>query len=170
MIVTKDGIGYGTQTEAVFYADKTLTDGTKFNTPADATTFVNSAWSYWGDNNDEPQRIADDIENCGVLSAGIESETRLAMGKGLDPYLLVDKDQDGNETLEWVSDPEINDFLEANNSYQYGYRNIYNQLAYGLGATQFILSKNRKKINRVLATHIHTVRLEKKDTAGYINN
>jgi len=169
MLIVKDAIGYGTGTQAVFYTDKSAIDGKKFNTPADSLTLNSAQWSYWGDNNDEPANIADDIENCGVLSAGIESETRLAMGKGFDPYLLVDKDQDGNETLEWISDPEINDFLELNNSYQYGYRNIYNQLGYGFGATQFILSKNRKKINRILATDIYTARLEKKQN-GYINN
>src|SRR6266542_2369365 len=129
MLIVKDAIGYGTGTQAVFYTDKSAIDGKKFNTPSDPYTLDSSQWSYWGDNNDEPANIADDIENCGVLSAGIESETRLAMGKGFDPY----------------------------------------QLGYGFGATQFILSKNRKKINPILATDIYTARLEKKQN-GYINN
>ena len=98
---------------------------------------------------------------CGVLSAGIESEARLAVGKSIDPFLLVDKAQDGTEKLEWVSDAEVNDFLEANESYEHAYRNVYNLLGYGLGATQFLLNANRDKINRIRATDIYQARLAK---------
>jgi hypothetical protein len=165
-LIVHDEIGFGTVTKAAFY-----TDGGNFSRPADIPAYSSSAiWSPWGEDNLEPNLIANDIENCPVLSAGIETEARLAVGKSLDPFLLVDKDQDGNETLEWVSDAQVNDWLEDNNNYEFSYRNIYNMLGYGLGASQFILSKDRKYINRIAATNIYTGRLEKKNKFGDIQN
>ena len=172
----ENGISYNTTTRAVIYSDaqktgKQGTDGKQLTTESDPATLVTSApWAYWGDNNDEPALITDDIKNCGVLSAGVEAEARLAVGKCIDPFLLVDKKPDGTEELEWVGDSEILDFLEANESYQYSYSNIYNLLGYGPSATQFILNRGRDKINRFEATDIYKARFQKRDENGVINN
>ncbi|HRH59051.1 MAG TPA: hypothetical protein PL045_00665 [Chitinophagaceae bacterium] len=170
-LIIKNGIGYGTFTKAAFYSAANTNAGKKLSVAKDAPDYNAAEWSLWGDNNDEPKKIADDIENCGVLSAGIESEVRLSIGKGVDAYLMVDKDAAGNETLEWLGDSEINDWLEDNNFYKYSYRNVYNLIGYGWGATQFILNGNRNYINRIRATDVYSARLEKRDTKnGIINN
>lgn len=164
-IVVSDNLGYSLSTQAVFVSDsKPVTN------PTEPTAFNSYPWSPWGDGNDEPQLIAADIEACPVLSAGVEAEARLATGKDIDAYLLVDKDKEGNETLEWVGDAEVNDWLDANNIYENSYQNIYNMLGYGMGATQFVLNGRRDYINRIRATDIATARLEMKDPNGYINN
>ncbi|MCK9402920.1 MAG: hypothetical protein M0Q26_05945 [Chitinophagaceae bacterium] len=170
MLIVKDEIGYGISAEAVFYTD-VKTDGAKVSQPADSSTIASSAiWSYWGDDNQEPVRMAEDIENCGVLSAGIDSKVRMAIGKGLEPYLLLSVNK-GEEVLEHVIDAEIQDWLELNKSFQYSYSNIYNFLAYGWGATQIILNKKREKINRIAATDVYTARLEKREAStGIIRN
>lgn len=165
MVVVKDGIGYSYSAQAAFY-----TDARKITSPRDPESFITSEWSPWGEDNNEPDLIKNDIENCGVLSAGVESEARLAVGKSLDAYLMVDKDPHGNEMLDWVSDSEVNDFLEANESYEQSYRNIYNTLGYGFSATQILLNGKRDKINRIRTTDIYSARLGKRDKAGIINN
>ncbi|MDP9231002.1 MAG: hypothetical protein M3O67_10095 [Bacteroidota bacterium] len=163
----KDEIGFAVNTKTAFYTDSGKTITTTKDSPFSLST---ADWFYWGDNNDEPALIADDIENCPVLSAGVEAEARLAVGRGIDAFLMVDKKPDGTEELEWVSDSEVLDFLEDNCSFENSYRNIYNMLGYGLGATQFILSKNRKRINRISVTDVYKLRLEKRDKYGDINN
>ena len=102
-VVVSNGIGYGTNTKAAFYTEKP--DGKAISTPQDfILQQTASPWSWWGDGNNEPTYIKDDIENCGVLSAGVEAEARLAVGKGIDAYLLLDKQSDGTEVTEWVHD------------------------------------------------------------------
>src|SRR4051812_2110654 len=100
-VIIKDGIGYAKLNAAVYYTDtETKSPFTQAKDIAPVMSAVE--WAYWGDNNDEPSLIAADIEGCGVLSAAVDSEARLAVGRGLDPYLLIDKDSEGDETLEWV--------------------------------------------------------------------
>ena len=166
MQLHKDGISYYTKTQAVFYSDPG-----KVTTPPDATLIQSSDWSPWGCNNDEPKQIACDIENCSVLSGGIESITRLAAGRSLDAYLMLNKAPDGTEDLEWVSDTEVLDFLEANEHLRQSYLNLYNAIAYGWGATQFLLSADRGKINRIQTTDISNARLQKRNpSTGLMNN
>lgn len=165
-LLVKDEIAYGVHTGAVFY-----NPGSNRVTQPNDKSFNNAAWSIWGDDNLEPDRMKDDIENCGVLSGVLEVKARMAIGKGLDPFILTHVDADGTETLEYVNDSEIIEWLDKNKTFLYSYSNMYNMIAYGWGATQFVLSRDRKKINRIAATDINTTRLEKKNpTTGFINN
>lgn len=165
--IIKNGIGYHVATGAAFYTDgKVLTP-----TPEAPGMNNSSLWAPWGDDNLEAQAIANDIENCPVLSAGVKAEARLAVGKGLDAFMLMDKDGEGNETLEWVGDAEINDWLEDNQHFLYSYTNIRNQVGYGWSATQFVLNKALNRINRIKATDIPNARLERMNKlTGVINN
>jgi hypothetical protein len=163
-----NGIGYSTHSKAAFMS---AGDGDEFKKVGDDFTVQNeiTPWVLWNaQNNSEPVDIKGDIENTPSLRALIEVQARLAVGKGIDAFLMVDKDNEGNEKLEWVDDNEINDWLEENETYSNSYKTIYNSLAYGWAATNFVLSLDRKKINRIQATDIYTARLQKKDAEGYI--
>lgn len=164
-LIIKEGIGYGVNTGAVFYSDA-KPDGSKISATKDTSTSVGSStWADWGTDNQDPIRMADDIENSGVLSAGIHSKVRMALGKGIEPFLLLNVDHDGNEELEHIVDTDIQGWLEKNNSYLYSYKTIYNLLAYGWSATQLILSRDRKQINRIFATDVFDARLKKREPA-----
>ena len=164
-LIIKEGIGYGVNTGAVFYSDA-KPDGSKISATEDTSTSVGSStWADWGTDNQDPIRMADDIENSGVLSAGIHSKVRMALGKGIEPFLLLNVDQEGNEELEHIVDADIQGWLEKNNSYQYSYKTIYNLLGYGWSATQMILSRDRKQINRIFATDVFDARLKKREPA-----
>lgn len=158
MLIVQDEIGFGTYTKAAFYSEPSALTASK-----DSDLLNSSEWSPWGCNNDEPSFIANDIENCGVLSSAVEAEARLAVGNCIDAFLLVDKKSDGTETLDWVSDSEVQDFFEANQAFEYSYRNIYNMVGYGWAATQFLLNAKRDKINRIHAIDVYEARLAKRD-------
>ena len=164
--IIKDGIGYHIGAQAAFF-----TDGKALTATPPASIYSSSApWAYWGCNNAEPQEIADDIQNTPVLSAAVKATARLAVGKGLDVFLLTNKKADGTEELEWIDDTEVNDWLEDNQHFLYSYNNIRNQVGYGWSATQFVLNKALNKINRIKATDIATARLETMDKQGFIPN
>jgi hypothetical protein len=164
--IIKDGIGYHVGLKAAFYTDGKVLTGT----PPKPIYISSAPWAYWGLDNQEPQEIADDILNTPVLSAAVKATARLAVGKGLDPFLLTNKKADGTEELEYVDDPEVNDWLEDNQHFLYSYNNIRNQVGYGWSATQFVLNKKFDKINRIRATDVATARLEKMDSQGFIPN
>jgi hypothetical protein len=162
-IIISNGIGFSSNNATAFYTD---TGAASFKNLPDINIFSGTEWSPWGDDNQEPERMKDDIENCGVLGAGIQSKVRMAVGNGIYAALVVDTDSDGNETLEWVNDAEINNWLEFNNSFLYSISNIYNILGYGWGCTQLMLNKGRNYINKIRPTDTFTVRLEKKNLSS----
>lgn len=166
-----DGIGYSSRTKAAFVLPTGgNADGKAFSVPATKNTTSIKPWAEWGNNNDLPVLMAGDIENCGVLNAALDAKARIAVGKGLLPFLLVGVDGEGKEQLEYVDDSEIHDWLELNDSFDYSIDSIFDTCSYGMGVTQLLLSRNRKKINRIMRTDVVTVRLEKKDANGFINS
>lgn len=163
-ITIKDGIGYSTKTKAAFlFPTGENADGKRFSSPAEKTQNAGRPWADWGVSNDLPLSMAKDIENCGVLSAALDAKSRIAVGKGIMPHLLLNMDKEGKEELEYVNDPEIHDWMENNNSFKYSLNNVYDKCGYGWNVTQLLLSRNRKKINRIRRTDVANARLEKRD-------
>jgi hypothetical protein len=171
-----EGIGYSSRTKAAYITagagipTSGATDAKKFSAPVERDTSVALPYADWGTNNDLPIKMAEDIEECGVLSAALDAKARIAVGKGLQPFLLMGVDKEGKEDLEWVSDSEIHDWFELNDSFGYNINCIYDRCSYGWSPTQLLLSRNRNKINRIKRTDVVTARLEKKDKNGFINN
>jgi hypothetical protein len=163
-------IGYSSRTKAAYIvptggsADGKATVSTPQIKSQDSLVFA-----PWGTNNDLPIKMAQDIEGCGVLSAGLDIKARIAIGKGPMPALLVNVDKEGKEELEWVDDSEIHDWMELNDCFNMSLNTMYDKLTYGWNAYQMLLSRDRKKINRVKRTDVYSVRLEK-PKGGYINN
>jgi len=174
-VLVKDGIGYSQN--AVFIMDgisgmSSTPDG-KAATIAPITDTPNGTpWSPWGDNNCLPYEMLNDLENCSVLNSGIDTKARIAISKGLRAFKLMDVDPaTGEEQLEFVNDPEINDFMELNDDYGYAFGITSDGLRFGMDHTQIILNKGRDKINRIIRTDVTTMRLAKADsTTGIIKN
>lgn len=158
------GMGFSKTTNALFTTDKEFSH--VGNTLADQNDM--HEWALWGSGNLEPVTLAALINTVAVLSGTLKSKVRMAIGKGLEPFLLTSVDSEGNEQLEHISDPEITAWLQVNKVYKYSYETIYNLLAYGWAATQIVLSNDRKTINRIKATDTYTARLKKKNAAGFI--
>jgi hypothetical protein len=170
-VTVLDGIGYSSRTQAAYIVPTgAAADGKSFSIPKEKLSTSSRPWSDWGDNNNLPASMACDIEKCGVLNAALDAKPRIAVGKGLQPFLLLNVDKEGKEDLEFVNDSEIHDFLEFNDSFNFSLNSIYDRCGFGWNTLQLLLSRNRQKINRIKRTDVVTARLEKKDDNGQINN
>lgn len=67
----------------------------------------------WGDDNDYPRRIVEAYSRNTVIPATLGERASELVGGGLIAMKVVGADNDGNETLEYVQDPEIQDFLSS---------------------------------------------------------
>lgn len=170
-VLVKNGVGYSQG--AVFIMNGIpATDGKTTTTPPPRDLYTAQPWSPWGSNNLLPYEMLEHLDNCSVLSAGVDTKARIAISKGLRPFKLINVDPvTGEEQLEYVNDTEISDFLELNDDYNYALGITSDGLRFGLDHTQIILNKKRDKINRILRTDVTTMRLEKADkTSGIIKN
>lgn len=159
----KDGLSFFSNTNTVIISSR---DKGKKIAPLGDVPPINASvpWSLWGDDNDAPAQMRDDIKSTSVLSGGIHMKVRMAIGKGIAPYFRTAINTGtGTETLEPVLEPELLDWFEANDTFMYTYKSIYNQLAYGWGATQIMRNMDCNYVNRIQAPDIFTCRLEKKD-------
>lgn len=166
-----DGIGYSNRTKAAYMAPTggNVDGKTTISTPPDKKE-DSYAYAPWGSNNDLPIKMGQDVEGCGVLSAGLDAKIRIAIGKGPMPFLLVNIDKDGKEDLEYVNDSEISDWQEYNDSFSFSMNSMFDKSSYGWNVCQLLLSRDRKMINRIFRTDVVQARLEKRDNIGYINN
>lgn len=162
----KNGIGFSTRTMSMYMGDdaKPVSDT---HPPLELTTVE---WSKWGDNNDLPKRMADDIENTGVLNAALEAKSRIAVGKGLMPFLLTGMERDGKEILDFCFDNEILDWLEMNQINEFAFDKAYDRNAYGWNVSKLLFNKGRNKINRIIRHDVYEARLQRKDERFRINN
>ncbi|MEP7375536.1 MAG: hypothetical protein ABI675_19480 [Chitinophagaceae bacterium] len=162
-VIFKDGIGYSNRTKTAYVVPTGgQADGKKITVPEVKDFGLARPWADWGTTNDLPIKMAKDIEECGVLSAGLDGKARIATGKGPAPFLLVNVDNDGKEELEYVKDPEIQDWFEMNDSFNFSFLSSYDLFSYGWSPTQMMLSRDRTKINRIKRTDVVTARLERK--------
>ena len=174
-MIIRNGIGYSEKTGGIFMAAGVTVfgtdDGAAFAIPQEIMPLLSSApWSPWGVNNMLPYEMANHIENCGVLGASLDAKARLSIGKGLQPFLLSNVLSDGEEVLEWVSDTEVQDWLEGNDMFDVSFDLAYDRNGYGWNTGSFILNRTRKKINRIRRIDVCTARLEKRLQSPRIKN
>jgi hypothetical protein len=168
-VILKSGIGYSSK--AIYLGsiyDSSINEAHTGQTLQDQIT--PAPWAYWGTDNNMPKSLADHIENCGVLGAALDAKARISAGKGIQPFILENIDNDGNENLTWVNDAEINDWLEQNSLFEKSLDFSFDKNAYGWRCGSYILDKKRQKIERITRKDVYEVRLQKKSSAGFINS
>lgn len=171
-VIIKNGIGVSTRSGALMMTKGVASigeDGALFKAPPIANQ-SGAEWSPWGDNNLLPVEMADHIENCGVLNAALDAKARIGVGKGLQPFLLMNVTNDGKEELDWVSDAEIQDWMEANDLFDFAFDSSYDVNAFGWSCATVIQHKSRSHITRIKRKDIVGVRLQKKKANGFIEN
>lgn len=170
-VVMSGGIGYSSRSRAAYTMSGTSVnqDGSLYSVPKERSQ-DNTLWAKWGHDNLLPNRMADDIEKCGVLSAGLDAKARIACGRGILPFFLVNVDKEGKEELQYCNDSEIHDWLELNDAFTLTYDRCYDKYGYGWSPLQLLLNRGRTKINRIKRTDVVETRLEKKNNWGIVNN
>lgn len=116
--------------------------------------------AMWGTDNLLPQQMALDIENTGILTAAIETKSRIAIGKGPMPCKVVGTTNEGYELLEFINDAEINAWMEENNSFKSSIHTMADLFGLGNAFQQFITSPNRDYIIGYKRTDPCTARFE----------
>ncbi len=132
-----------------------------FSVPQIKNELTVTPWAPWGSNNLQGTEMAERIEHCGVLNAGVEAKARIAVGMGLRPVFITSIGKNGEEELEFVNDPEIIYWLEMNSTFHNSLTSIRNQLGYGWSHDRFILDNDGKKIARWQTDDIVKCRLER---------
>lgn len=91
----------------------------------------------WGDENDFPQKAAEEIGNTSVLNTGLKFLRNLTLGQGIYPCTVNGYDNDGNEILKPVTDSRVQTFIASRNVRRYMEKVLRDYLKFGNGAVQF---------------------------------
>lgn len=140
--------------------DPTLTPASTANTDE-----LNSSaqWAYWGQNNLLPIEMANDIEACGVLAAAIDGKARFGIGKGLRPMRIIETKANGEEVLEAVNDPAIEEFIEESDLYTQMFGLFKDIIAYGNYHVRLKFNNGGSKIGLLIRDDVTEFRYKKKD-------
>lgn len=94
----------------------------------------------WGDENDFPQKAAEEIGNTSVLNTGLKFLRNLTLGQGIYPCTVNGYDNDGNEILKPVTDSRVQTFIASRNVRRYMEKVLRDYSKFGNGAVQFVPS------------------------------
>jgi hypothetical protein len=156
-------IAYRSQSQSV-YVDMSNgpSPAKKLKSTIKEELFSYMPWAAWGSNNLLPQEMIRDIETCGILNSIIDGKARFAIGEGMVPVIL--KNNNGKKVIDsYVEDPEILDFIEANDLYynQFGWVKDLNGI--GNMACRFMLNGGKDKIVTIKRDDVTEIRLSKED-------
>lgn len=120
-------------------------------------------WAIWGDDNLLPNTLADYLDTCGILNAIVDGKSRFALCEGLVPARVIRNKSGQIEVVDIVNDPEINDFLDANNHYYHCFSWMKDICGFRNGVARYMLDKERKKIAAFQRDDITEMRYELMD-------
>jgi hypothetical protein len=140
-----------------------------FTTPAVKHELDTAPYAYWGSNNQQPIKMAELIDKCGVLNAGIEAKARICIGKGLKPVLVSGISKNGDEEYEFIYDEEIENWLSDNTHFQNNLTSVRNIIGYGWTHERIILNGAGDKIAKWKVDDVSNCRLGKKNEKSKID-
>ncbi|MBN1187962.1 MAG: hypothetical protein JXB49_37150 [Bacteroidales bacterium] len=100
----------------------------------------------WGAENDFPQKANAIIRSIGVLAGGLRFLERLTIGQGIFPVKVTGYDEKGNEKLEIVTDPELNQFVKSRMVRKYIEHATRDYFKFGTSFPQLIPSADGRKL------------------------
>lgn len=111
---------------------------------SDLTNHKNVEYAFWGIENNLPQKIVEAVAENSVAMGLLELRSDINFGRGYWLYKVAGYDEDKNEILERVSNPEIEDFFEENNIEKY-FQECFDDYEYfGNTFTELIKNRNGK--------------------------
>lgn len=122
-------------------------------------------WAKWGINNLLCDDLALKLRKTGVLNAGIKAKARIALGKGIAPVLITGRDKDGSEQMEFIYDPEIEDWLELNHDFFNSLHSIKDMIGFAWTHQRIYLSNDGTKIASFKTDDVVKCRMGKKNPA-----
>jgi hypothetical protein len=163
-----NGIGYSTNGVA-FMALSGNPNQAAATQPKEVDPLDTEKWAKWGSDNLLPKQMVDDIEACGVLMAAIDGKARFGLGKGVKPFKLIEVKPNGEETLEPLNLPEVNDFLEETNIFNQSFGLLKDIIGFANYHVRLKFNKAGTKIGLLIRDDITEMRYQRKDDYGRIN-
>jgi hypothetical protein len=126
--------------------------------------------SSWGRGNNFPQ-IADElIGQIGVLNTGLRFIRNVILGQGIFPCKVKGYDDDGNEILEVVNNPEVQRFCSGRMVCRYMEKAVRDFLKFGTAFPEFIPSSDGTQIVGINLINALYSRYTKANDAGDIDS
>jgi hypothetical protein len=122
----------------------------------------------WGEDNMLPKKMLQDIENCGVLSGGIDGKARFGVGRGPIPFLQTGYKPDMSEILAPLNDPEIDEWLEDNVFFESCFGWFKDMTGIGQQIARIKFSNDGTKIGYCARHDVSEMRYAKKNAKGLI--
>lgn len=150
-----------------------VTDMSSMPRPTSAVikTQDSDVMALWGDNNDFPQRVIEDVRQDPELPNLLDEKARLAYAGGLIYGTLV-RNPDGSEYLKPITgslQKEIDDWMMRSNITSYVYEVLKDLYWFGNAFPEVVLDKERKKIVQLCVQPAEQCRWSKQNNKGTID-
>jgi hypothetical protein len=134
------------------------------NPIAEQTIADTKKYVFWGDSNDLPTMVINEMGKNEILYRANEFNKDVHFGGGLSYYREIKKD--GQRYIEFFDDAEINDWFEANEA-QLLYKALVNDYeTLGNVFPEMLLTANRKRIARLFRHDASWCRWAKQDKSS----
>jgi hypothetical protein len=167
-MIIENGIGYS-KSGTAFIGMSGNPNQAEPKQPKETDLLDTEKWAKWGQDNQLPKQMVDDIEACGVLMAAIDGKARFGLGKGVKPFKLIEIKPNGEEVLEPVNSPEIDDWLEETNIFNQSFATLKDIIGFANYHVRLKFNNGGTKIGLIVRDDITEMRYQKKDDKGRIN-
>jgi hypothetical protein len=100
----------------------------------------------WGADNNFPGKANEMIRSVGVLNTGLKFMRNFTLGQGIFPVEVTGYDDQGNEQLKVINNPELTAFCESRLCRQYMEIAMRDYFKFGLANVQMIPNENGSKL------------------------
>lgn len=122
---------------------------------------------FWGEDNLMPNEQIEHIETNVLLSRAMEERASFHFGKGVYPFLEIV--ENGKRRVEPIFDAEISDFFELNRlNSLYFPESCADYEVFKIIPPELILSRDRKKINRLFHQKTMSMRWEQQNPSSMV--
>ena len=112
----------------------------------DKTVIDNIEIADWGSGNNFPSKADEIINKVGVLNSGLKFIRNFTIGQGIFPVTVKGYDDSGNEILEKVNDPVINNFAKSRMVRRYLEQAVRDYMKFGCAFVQMIPNVDGSKL------------------------
>ncbi len=129
--------------------------------------FLNNggALAYWGQHNDFPQYINEQIAKNPIIGRTLDDKVCMAQGKDVVP-IYFDWDADGKKTIKYINDQEIWDFLDLISTQNYVNEALSDMFRFYNFFPKLTTNINKSKILRIDVEEACFSRFSKQNSDG----
>ena len=145
------------------------TDGGKVKEMKPEKYADNRPWAIWGDDDNWPELVREDVKFSIMLSRGIQSKAKMLYANGIMTYKLQ-YDENGKESIVPFKDPQFELWKQENYLDHMVQKGCFHHEHYNNPFPKLIFSRDKKRVNKLVWEKPRYCRWEKIDASnGKIN-